>query len=110
MDDFLFLTAKVFFVVSSLAVFFVVAGFVLLLLYLLPLVRDARYVVAKFRDAAQELEGDFEKLRAAAGEEGAKGKAIADSILGFVGNALHTPQKRRRTAVRKAVVKDTEER
>ncbi len=109
MDDFLFLTAKVFFVVSSLAVFFVVVGFVLLLLYLLPLVRDARYMMAKFRDAAHELEGDFEKLRAAAGEEGAKGKAIADSILGFIGNALHTPPKRHRAAVRKKTPRDKTE-
>lgn len=96
MDDFLFTSAKAFFIISSIAALVVAAGFGVLLFYLIPLARDARDMVAKFSNAAADMEKDFEKLREVVEEEGAKGKVIIDMILGYVARAIHTPPVRRR--------------
>ncbi len=92
------LQTNVFFFITSIATIVFTAGFLLLLYFLVPLVRDVRDIMAKIHTAAVEVEDDFEALRDAAQEEGAKGKAIIDVILGFVGRALSVrpPRKRRR--------------
>jgi uncharacterized protein YoxC len=91
------LQTNVFFLITSVAVVVLTIGFSVLLYYLIPLVRDARDVMAKIVLAAQEIEEDFEQLKEAAEEEGAKTKAIADVVLGFVSRALmiRPPRKRR---------------
>ena len=62
-----------------------------------------RDIVAKVRVAAEEIEDDFEKLKDAVEEEGAKSKAIADVALDFVGRALSVrpPTRRRKIAKKK---------
>ncbi len=90
------LQTNVFFLITSFAVIIFTAGFCVLLYYLVPLLRDARDMMAKVRAAAQEVEEDFERLKDAAEEEGAKTKAIADVLLGFAGRALALPPPRRK--------------
>lgn len=90
------LQTNVFFFITSVAVIVFTIGFVVLLYFLIPLVRDARDMMEKFRHAAEEIEEDFESLRETAQEEGAKTKAIADVVLGFVGRALQVPPRRRK--------------
>jgi len=90
------LNTNIFFFITSIAVVFLTAGFGVLLYYLIPLVRDARDIVAKVATAAEEVEKDFEKLRESVEEEGAKTKAIADTVLGFAGRALQVAPPRRR--------------
>jgi predicted PurR-regulated permease PerM len=92
------LQTNVFFFITSIAVVIFTGGFILLLYFLVPLIRDARDLMAKVHTAAEEVEDDFEALRDAAQEEGAKSKVIIDAILGFVGRALSVrpPRKRRR--------------
>jgi hypothetical protein len=90
------LNTNIFFFITSVAVIVLTAGFGVLLYFLIPLVRDARDIMAKVATAAEEVEKDFEKLRDSVEEEGAKGKAIADVVLGFAGRALSVPPPRRR--------------
>jgi len=90
------LQTNVFFFITSLATIIISIGICLLLYFLIPLVRDARDLVAKFRNATEEVEGDFEKLRDVAEEEGAKTKALLDLGLGFLGHFFYTPPKPRR--------------
>ena len=93
------LQTNVFFLITSLAVIIFTLGFVVLLYFLVPLVRDARDIVAKFRTATEEIEADFENLRGTAQEEGAKTKAIIDVALGFLGHFFYTPPRRRRKKI-----------
>lgn len=90
--------ADIFFFITSIAVVVFAAGFCVMLYFLIPLLRDARDMMAKVRAAAVEVEADFERLKDAAEEEGAKTKAIADVLLGFAGRALALPPPRRRKA------------
>ena len=97
------LQTNVFFFITSLATIIISVGICILLYFLIPLVRDVRDIVAKFRTAAEEVEGDFEKLRGAALEEGAKTKALLDVGLGFLGHFFYTPPKpRRKRSVKRA--------
>ena len=73
-----------------------------MLYFLVPLLRDARDMMAKIRTAAAEVEEDFERLKDAAEEEGAKTKAIADVLLGFAGRALALPPPRRKRKAKRA--------
>jgi len=97
-----FLQADIFFFISSLATVVISVGICALLYYLIPLVRDARDIVAKFHTASEEIEADFEKLRESAHEEGAKSKALIDVALGFLGHFFYTPPRKRKRRVRRA--------
>lgn len=88
--------ADIFFFITSIAVVIFAAGFCVMLFFLIPLLRDARDMMAKIRAAAAEVEEDFERLKDAAEEEGAKTKAIADVLLGFAGRALALPPPRKK--------------
>jgi len=90
------LQTNIFFLITSLAVIVFTVGFCVLLYYLLPLVRDAQEIVSKLRTAAEELEGDFEKLRGNVEEEGARTKMLFDMALGFLGHFFVAPPRRRR--------------
>jgi hypothetical protein len=96
------LQTNIFFFITSFAVIIFTAGFVVLLYFLVPLVRDARDMMAKVRAAAAEVEADFEKLKDAAEEEGQKTKVIADVLLGFAGRALSLPPPRRKRRSKRA--------
>jgi hypothetical protein len=96
------LQTNVFFFITSIAVIVLTLGFCALLYFLIPLVRDARDMMAKIRAAASEVEADFERLKEAAEEEGQKTKAIADVLLGFAGRALALPARRRKRHVKRA--------
>jgi hypothetical protein len=87
--------ADIFFFITSLCVVLVTAGILIFFYYLIPIARDIRAIVAKARKAGDEIEQDFEALRATIREEGGKGKAIIDLALGFVLNKLRSSPRRR---------------
>jgi hypothetical protein len=87
--------ADVFFFITSMAVICITVGVLILLFYLVPAARDMREIAAKVRKAGDEVEKDFEDLRANLRQEGAKGKMLADIVLAWAGHALKAPQRRR---------------
>jgi uncharacterized protein YoxC len=90
------LNTNIFFFITSIAVIVFAIGFVVLLYFLIPLVRDTHDLIAKLASAAKEVEDDYETLKENIEEEGAKTKAIADVVLGFIGRALQVVPPRRR--------------
>jgi uncharacterized protein YoxC len=60
-----FVHADIFFFITSIAVVIVAAGFCVMLYFLIPLLRDAREVVAKIKAGAKEVEKDFKKIEKA---------------------------------------------
>jgi predicted PurR-regulated permease PerM len=87
--------ADIFFFITSVAVVVVTLGFVAVLYYVIPIVRDVREIVGKVRKAGESVEKDFETLRANVREEGKKGKMLVDLVLGWAMHAL-TPRTRRK--------------
>ncbi|HVU80275.1 MAG TPA: hypothetical protein VHD37_02840, partial [Candidatus Paceibacterota bacterium] len=77
------------------AVIVLSGGLLVLLFYLIPAARDLRAVAAKVRKAGDEVEKDFEDLRANLRAEGNKGKMLVDVVLGWAGHALKVPAARR---------------
>lgn len=78
------LQANIFFFITAVSVL-VLSGFVgVLLYYCIGIARDVRAVAAKVRKASDELEQDFETLRAQVKNEGVKLRGIVDLIIGFV--------------------------
>lgn len=80
--------ADIFFFISSLSVICVTIGMIALFYYVIPIARDVRAIVARLRKAGEEVEKDFEALRATLREEGTKGKTILNLVFGFVTRAL----------------------
>jgi uncharacterized protein YoxC len=80
--------ADIFFFITSTAVIVVTVGVVILLYYLIPIVRDIRAIVAKVRRASDDVERDFQTMRLAIKEEGAKSKALVDLVLGYIARKL----------------------
>lgn len=80
--------ADIFFFISSLLVVVVMVGMGLLFYYLVPVARDIREISRKIRKAGEDIEQDFTSLRFALREEGMKGKAITDLVLGFIARKL----------------------
>ncbi len=80
------LQADIFFFISSIATVIItiilsIAGY-----YIILIVRDARYVAKKLRDATDDLEEKFQEIREQVSEEGRKAKYIVDFFLGrFMG-------------------------
>lgn len=86
--------ADIFFFITSTAVILITAGILVLLFYIIPIARDIRAMVASIRKASEDVEKDFEALRANVREEGAKGKALIDLGFGFLMRKL-TPRPHR---------------
>ncbi len=87
--------ADIFFFITSVAVILLTLGLLVLLFYLIPAARDLRVLAAKVRKAGDEVEKDFEDLRANLRAEGSKGKMLVDIVLGWAGHALKAPAARR---------------
>jgi hypothetical protein len=87
--------ADIFFFITSVAVIVLSSGLLVLLFYLIPAARDLRAVAAKVRKAGDEVEKDFEDLRANLRAEGNKGKMLVDIVLGWAGQVLKAPAARR---------------
>ncbi|HVV14909.1 MAG TPA: hypothetical protein VHD55_00685 [Candidatus Paceibacterota bacterium] len=87
--------ADIFFFITSVAVIALSAAMLVLLLYLIPAARDLRSITAKVRKAGDEMEKDFEDLRANLRAEGSKGKMLVDIVLGWAGHVLKAPAARR---------------
>lgn len=82
------LLTNLFFTITAIAVVAVTAGILLALWYVVPTLRDLRDIVRKVHRAGENLEKDFDTLRANLHEEGQKTKTIIDLVLGFVAHKL----------------------
>jgi hypothetical protein len=80
------LQADIFFFISSIATVIItiilgIAGY-----YVILIVRDAKYITTKLRNATDDLEEKFQEVREQVSEEGRKAKYIVDFFLGrFMG-------------------------
>jgi hypothetical protein len=80
------LQADIFFFISSIATVIItiilsIAGY-----YIILIVRDARYISAKLRNATDDLEEKFMEIKEQVSEEGKRAKYIIDFFLGrFMG-------------------------
>ncbi len=86
--------ADIFFFISSILALVVTVGMGLLFYYLVPVARDIREISRKVRKAGEEIEQDFESVRATVREEVVKGKAITDLVLAFIARKLSPPRRR----------------
>ncbi len=78
--------ADVFFFISSISVIVIAIVVVVVGVYVVTVLRDAKYISKKLRNAADELEEDFENLRKEVTGEGRKAKYLIDFFLGkFLG-------------------------
>lgn len=74
--------ADIFFFISSIATVIItiilsIAGY-----YVILIVRDAKYISAKLRNATDDLEEKFQEIREQVSEEGRRAKYIVDFFLG----------------------------
>lgn len=80
--------ADIFFFITSIAVIVVGIGMSVFLFFGILIVRDIRAVVQKVRKASDELEKDFEDLRASVKGEGARVKTVFELMLGFIARQI----------------------
>jgi len=104
------LQANIFFLITSFAVIIVTAGVVWLLYHVIPIAKDVRAIVAKLRRAGDDLESDFQAvrtdfhaLRSTVKEEGTKGKAMVDLVLGFLQKKLTPRRTKKKTSSEEGV-------
>ena len=90
--------ADIFFFIASLAVISITLGLLMVLYYAIPIARDLRAMTAKVRKASDEVEKDFEDLRATLREEGKKGKTLLNMAFGFLTRMVEVPHKPRAKA------------
>jgi hypothetical protein len=91
------LHANIFFFITAVSVV-VVSGFVVVLLYYcVGIARDVRAIAAKVRKASDELEQDFEALRAQVKTEGVKVRGIIDLLIGFVTYRFGTRSRKKKS-------------
>lgn len=92
------LQANIFFFITAISVL-VISGFVgVLLYYCIGIARDVRAVAAKVRKASDDLEQDFDVLRAQVKNEGAKLRGVVDLLLGFVTYRFGTRSRKKKAA------------
>lgn len=80
------LQADIFFFISSIATVIVTIILSIVGYYVIQIVRDAKYITTKLRNATDDLEEKFNEVREQISEEGRKAKYIVDFFLGrFMG-------------------------
>lgn len=80
------LQADIFFFISSIATVIVAIILSVVGYYVIQIVRDAKYITTKLRNATDDLEEKFNEVREQISEEGRKAKYIVDFFLGrFMG-------------------------
>ncbi len=80
------LQADIFFFISSIATVIVTVILSIVGYYVIQIVRDAKYITTKLRNATDDLEEKFQEVREQISEEGRKAKYIVDFFLGrFMG-------------------------
>lgn len=75
------LQADIFFFITSIAVVVVAIALCIGLWHCIHILRDARHITGKMRQAADALYGDFEHLRSEVKDEGRRAKFLVDFFL-----------------------------
>jgi hypothetical protein len=88
--------ADIFFFVTTVAIVLITAAVLVVLYFCVLILRDVRALCAKVRKAGDELERDFEVLRANVKTEGVKLRTIVDMVIGFVTYKFRAPGKRKK--------------
>lgn len=73
--------ADIFFFISSISVVVITIVLCVLGFYVFSIVRDAKYISKKLRDATDELEENFDNLKKQVSEEGRKAKYLIEFFL-----------------------------
>jgi hypothetical protein len=76
--------ADIFFFITAIAVVVVSIGLLIALYYVIDILRDVRVVMKKVRKASDELEQDFEDLRANIKKEGVVVRTIFELAVRFI--------------------------
>ncbi len=80
--------ADIFFFITAIAVIIIGIGGAIALYYAIFILRDMRVVAKKIRKASDELEQDFEDLRANIKTEGVRTRTIFELVLGFIARQI----------------------
>ena len=88
--------ADIFFFITAIAVIVVGVASLIALYYAIVILRDAREIVKKIRQASDEIEEDFEDLRENIRNEGVKVRAIVELVLAFIRRKLPKPRPKKR--------------
>lgn len=73
--------ADIFFFITSIFVMCITVGFVVALVYIIPILKDMRHLSGIAKKEGDKLAGDIDGLRGAMKEEGKKAKSILDYFL-----------------------------
>jgi len=73
--------ADIFFFITSIFVALLTVGGVIALFFIIPILKDLRYLSKIARKEGDKLAGDIGELRDAVKEEGARVRSIADYFL-----------------------------
>lgn len=82
--------ADIFFLITAVAVIVVGVGAAILLYYAILIARDVQAITSKVRKASDELEQDFEELRARVRSEAARAETTFGMLLGLATQYLPT--------------------
>lgn len=101
--------ADIFFFITAIAVVFVGVGMSVCLYYGILILRDLHLMVRKARKVSDELERDFEEVRANIRNEGERVRAVFEMGIGFITRQFSRSGQKRKTASEKVskTVEDT---
>lgn len=89
MDD--VLHANIFFFITSVAVVALAIMWVVILWYVIAILREVRVIVARVRKASEDLEGDFQALRASVKASGERVRSFGSVFTNFFLRMLEKP-------------------
>lgn len=87
--------ADIFFFITAIAVIILSAGAAVVLYYVIGILRDVQEIAKKVRKAGDELERDFEDLRATLKQEGVRTKTVFELLLSFIARQIPKARKKK---------------
>jgi hypothetical protein len=88
--------ADIFFFITAIVVLVVGVGAAIIACYVILILRDVRAMVRKVRKASDEIEEDFEALRATIKNEGMRVRSIVELLLGFLLRRASKPRAKKK--------------
>ncbi len=89
--------ADIFFFVTTVSVVLITGAVLWGAYHVVGILRDVRAIAAKVRKASDDLEQDFEALRAQVKTEGVKVRGIIDLLIGFVTYRFGTRSRKKKS-------------
>ena len=89
--------SDIFFFITTIAVVAVAAGFIIVLIYIVKILRDVRYISRRLKEESDVIIEDVEALRTFLKKEGKKASRATE----FVGSMLNIFPRRKRSRIKK---------